>query len=398
MILTNLLSIMLCFFLCLFSFNHRQMLEYLFNTIIYCHCLTQTTTVFMIDTFCSSCNVLNTLTGHTNCVYSIDSFTFDGSQFICSGSDDNTVRVWEIETNEQIQLINGHSNTVYYAKFSPYHYYNYRSNVVCFSSDAKDIYFWDIKDNTKLQSFNGHTNSIHEIIFSPFNGGKYLCSGSDDKTICLWDVETSKSLHVFNGHEDGVWCVDISPLQSNNNNNDKSNSIGVIGGNGYTICSGSYDKTIRIWDIETAKQLNVFKGHNSHVKSVKYGSDELVNIILSGSFDTSVRLWDIRSGQQVQIFNGHIRSISAVEYSPFVTDNIEVGGNSNVVCSGSWDQTIRFWDIRFNKNELYALNGESGIMCFKFLQLNKNNYKSENRDCGINLYYGSSNGSIDVWG
>ncbi|ETO02204.1 WD repeat-containing protein, partial [Reticulomyxa filosa] len=43
------------------------------------------------------------------------------------------------------------------------------------------------------------------------------------------------------------------------------------------ICSGSYDKTIRIWDIETTKQFNVFKGHEYVIRSVKYGSNELMN-------------------------------------------------------------------------------------------------------------------------
>ncbi|ETO11029.1 hypothetical protein RFI_26347, partial [Reticulomyxa filosa] len=96
------------------------------------------------------------------------------------------------------------------------------------------------------------------------------------------------------------YCFATMKYQYMDNNENKSNNIGVIGGNGYTICSGSFDKTIRIWDIETTKQLNIFKGHESVVMSVKYGLNELVNTILSGLTDTSVRLWDIRSGQQTQ--------------------------------------------------------------------------------------------------
>ncbi|ETO08062.1 hypothetical protein RFI_29328, partial [Reticulomyxa filosa] len=67
-------------------------------------------TIFMFDIFRSSSKLINTFTGHTNYVWSIDYSTFDDYQFICSGSEDNTVRVWDVDNNKQIQLFNGHSN------------------------------------------------------------------------------------------------------------------------------------------------------------------------------------------------------------------------------------------------------------------------------------------------
>ncbi|ETO03496.1 hypothetical protein RFI_33911, partial [Reticulomyxa filosa] len=153
-------------------------------------------------------------------------------------------------------------------------------------------------------------------------------------------------------------------------------------------------------------QLNVFKGHEYWISCVKYGSNELGNIggantILSGSHDKSVRLWDIRSGEQIQVFNGHTSSVYTVEYSPFVVDSIEVSGSSNVICSGSNDDTIRFWDIRSNKKELYVIKNDSGIFCLKFLQLEKKVkkiYNNNNICCGVNLCYGLSNGTICFWG
>ncbi|ETO18329.1 hypothetical protein RFI_18948, partial [Reticulomyxa filosa] len=242
-----------------------------FDKIVVNYVSSFTSTVFMFDTFRSSSKLINIFTGHTDYVWSIDYSTFDDCQFICSGSEDNTVHVYDIDKNKQIQSFNKHSSSVYCVKFSSYHYHNNHQNVICSSSYDKTIRFWDFKHNKQLQMFNGHTHCVCGIEFSPFNGGRYLCSGSYDKTIRLWDVETSKLLHVFNGHKYAVWCVDISPLQNNNNNN----NIGVIGGNGYTICSGSFDETIRIWDIETTKQFNVFKGHTHFVRSVKYGLNEL---------------------------------------------------------------------------------------------------------------------------
>ncbi|ETO05125.1 WD-40 repeat protein, partial [Reticulomyxa filosa] len=349
-----------------------------------------------------SFKLLNAFTGHSNIVWSIDYSTFDGDQFIYSGSGDKTVRVWDVDNNKQIQSF-GHSSFVLCVKFSLYRYYNHSRNVICSSSYDNIIRFWDINYNQLSQVFNGHTGGVIGIEFSSFNSGRYLCSGSFDKTVRLWDVEISKSLYVFNGHEDIVWCIDMSPLQSNNNNNDnKINDIGVIGGSGYTICSGSFDRIIRIWDIETNKQLIIFKGHEAYVNSVKYGSNELLNTVLSGSYDKSVRLWDIRSGQQIQFFNGHTDRVCAVEYSPFVANNIKVGSSSSVICSGSLDNTIRFWDIRSNKNELYVIEGDkedNGIFCLKFISLKKkeNNNGNTNNDIhNLNLCYGSSQGPIRI--
>ncbi|ETO31987.1 hypothetical protein RFI_05130 [Reticulomyxa filosa] len=399
MILTNLWPNMLCFF----CFNSNQMFEYSFFIITHYHNLTQAISVFRFDTFHSSYKLPNGFHGHTGCVNSIDHSIFNSVQFLCSGSDDKTVRIWDIETNKQIQSFT-YSNNVCCVKFSPYHYHNHRRNVICSSSIDKKIYFWDVKDNKQFQIFNGHTNSVNCIGFSSFNGGRYLCSGSGDCTICLWDVETSKTLHYFYGHGDSVSCAGFSPLQSNSNEN---NSIGVIGGSGYTICSGSRDKNICVWDVETTKKLLVFKGHALGVKDIKYGSDELgvsggTNTILSGSYDASVRLWDVRSGQQIQLFEGHRGTVMCVEYSPFVVNNKEIG-NSNVICSGSLDNTIRFCDVRSDKR-LSILYGDYeedwGIFCIKFLQLKKEKKSKRNngRCCDIGMCYGSGKGPIHVWG
>ncbi|ETN97402.1 hypothetical protein RFI_40127, partial [Reticulomyxa filosa] len=104
----------------------------------------------------------------------------------------------------------------------------------------------------------------------------------------------------------------------------------------------------------------------------------------------------------IRVFNGHKRWVNVVEYSPFVIKNSI--DNSNVMCSGSDDNTIRFWDIRSNKDELYVIKGDDedgGIVCLKFLQLKKYKKKIKINDdigYGINLCYSSSNGLIRIWG
>ncbi|ETO15070.1 WD-40 repeat-containing protein [Reticulomyxa filosa] len=342
-----------------------------------------TTSLFNI--FCVSSKLLNTLTGHTEELQSIDYKKFNDRQLICSGSCDKTVRVWDVDNNKQIQLFDKCPTSVNCVKFSSYHYNNNNNNVICISSNDRNIRFWDFEHNNQLKILYGHKYRVNSIEFSSFNGGRYLCSGSLDNTVGIWDIETYKSLHFFKGHKNAIYCIDISPVHNNNNNN--NNNTGIIGGNGYTVCSGSSDKTIRIWDIETTKQLILFKGHDDCILNIKYGSDKLLNTILSGSMDRSVRLWDIRSGKQIQVFNGHTNFISAVEYSPFIINNI--CGTSNVICSASIDNTIRFWDFRLDNRSLHIIKGcpvsDNGIKCIKFVGL-KNT-----------LFYGSFKGLIRMW-
>ncbi|ETO22080.1 hypothetical protein RFI_15122 [Reticulomyxa filosa] len=357
------------------------------------------TTVFIIDTFRSSSNLIKTFIGHTNNVCSIDYSTFDGSQYLCSGSWDCTVRVWDVETAEQIRLFNGHSSQIICVKFSPYHGMDNRSLTICSSSDDKTIRFWDFKTAKEFQVLNEHTDSVCGIEFSSFNNGRYLCSGSYDDTIRLWDVETFKTLHIFE-HGDTVRCVEFSPLQSNSK--DKNNSIGVIGGNGYTICSGTNNGVIHLWDVETTKQLILFDAHKSWIRSIKYSPYE-ANVICSGSDDKTVRLWDIRSNKEINVFKEHTNDVKAAEFSPFVSNNNSHSDgksitNANIICSGSSDNTIRFWDIRANK-QVHLIKGndheDNGICSLTFLAL-KNKAK-DNCACRVSLCYGSYKGPIRVW-
>jgi WD40 repeat protein len=75
---------------------------------------------------------------------------------------------------------------------------------------------------------DGHTNLVTSVAFAP--DGKHLVSGSDDKTVRLWNIESGDQIAVLRGHSAWVSSVAFSP-------------------DGNHIASGSWDKTIRVWDI-----------------------------------------------------------------------------------------------------------------------------------------------------
>ncbi|RKZ88364.1 MAG: hypothetical protein DRR19_12605, partial [Candidatus Parabeggiatoa sp. nov. 1] len=101
---------------------------------------------------------------------------------------------------------------------------------------------------------------------------------------------------------------------------------------GQTVVSGSYDKTVKLWEVNTGRLLKTFHGHSSSVTSVAYAPDG--QTVLSGSDDKTVKLWSVRTGLLLKTFAGHTRSVTSVAYAP----------DGQTVVSGSYDKTVKLWE------------------------------------------------------
>ena len=84
--------------------------------------------------------------------------------------------------------------------------------------------------------------------------------------------------------------------------------------NGDFIASGSWDKSVQVWDAKTGEQLRELKGHTNQVTSVAFSPDG--NQIVSGSWDQSVRVWDAKTGEQLRKLQGHTSYVTSVAFSP----------------------------------------------------------------------------------
>ena len=150
------------------------------------------------------------------------------------------------------------------------------------------------------------------MCYSP--DGKYIASGSWDKTIKLWEVAIGRNVKTLQGHTERITSVVYSP-------------------NGKYVASGSWDKTIKLWEVATGKCIKTLTGDTSCVDSVAYSPDG--NYIASCSWDKTIKLWEIATGRYIKTFEGHTDRINSVCYSP----------NGKYIASGSEDNTIKLWAV-----------------------------------------------------
>ncbi|MEG4181383.1 AAA-like domain-containing protein, partial [Microcoleus sp. Pol14D6] len=175
----------------------------------------------------------NSLQRHSKSVNSV-AFSRDGKT-LASASDDNTIKLWNLQTQTEIKTLTGHSNEVYSVVFSP------DGKTLASASKDKTIKLWNLQTQTEIKTLTGHSNAVYSVAFSP--DGLTLASASSDKTIKLWNLQTQTEIKTLTGHSNEVYSVAISP-------------------DGLTLASASSDKTIKLWNLQTQTEIKTLTGHS----------------------------------------------------------------------------------------------------------------------------------------
>ncbi|XP_052189491.1 protein pleiotropic regulatory locus 1 [Diospyros lotus] len=163
---------------------------------------------------------------------------------------------------------------------------------------------------------SGHLGWVRSIAFDPSN--TWFCTGSADRTIKIWDVGSGKLKLTLTGHIEQIRGLAVSSKHT------------------YMFSAGD-DKQVKCWDLEQNKVIRSYHGHLSGVYCLAL--HPTIDILFTGGRDSVCRVWDIRSKMQIHALSGHENTVCSVFTRP--TDP--------QVVTGSHDTTIKFWDLRYGK-------------------------------------------------
>jgi WD40 repeat protein/serine/threonine protein kinase len=327
-------------------------------------------------------------------------FSSDG-RTIALGGADNTIRLWEPDTNSDPRTLYGHKGYVLYVAFSP------DGSLLASVSEDRSVRLWEVATARELAVFHGHGNHVFAVAFHP--DGRRILSGGIDAEIRIWDVRKSRPV-VYHGHSlfltgvefsrDGrlvasvsdpeliyppettpevfknrkkvemkVWDPDtgedIRPLAVSGSEPAFYSFDGQSRASEHPVRRGSriYEHpvaspdrrrifraarsyaeigNIQVIDAASGRVLFTLVGHTAGVFGIAFSPDG--RRIATACTDRTVKLWDSQTGQEVLTLRDHTGGVTCLAFSP----------DGNRLVSGSFDRTARIWDATPLESETSA--------------------------------------------
>jgi WD40 repeat protein len=297
------------------------------------------------------------------------SLSRDGRTLVTAGTD-GVIRVWDVTSGRVRRTLNGHTNAIYKAEFSP------DGRLIASSSRDLTARLWDFATGREVQRLTGFNCSVKSVAFSP--DGKRLATVGNEGVLKLWDVRTGRKLKSL-VHSDSP-DVDVSVYSA------------VFSRDGKKVYAGNGDGTISEWDTATGEEVRVWKAHRDTVIALAFSPDYRL-LASDGYNEANVKLWDAATGRELRTLGGKtaeglLEQSHAVAFSPngkliassvtgfdekqrqfvyvrtyvwdvktgaklftFEGQKFDVGGlaftpDSRFLISGSADTTIKFYDLQ----------------------------------------------------
>lgn len=251
--------------------------------------------------------------GHTNGVMCLQ----HDDNVLITGSYDSTIKVWDIESGEELRTLTGHTSGVRCLQFED------TGKLLTGSMDGTTR-LWNWRTGQLLRKFENHQGGVISVHFD----SQYVASGSMDHTVRVYDTNT-KQTFLLRGHTDWVNAVKIDSASR-------------------TLLSASDDCTVRLWDLDTRQCIKVFEGHVGQVQQVlplppEFELDEAD--LLPGDKDDDGSSTGSSPVTHHHDLHQHSSAAPASTLLPFWPYDEERAAPPRYMLTGALDSTIRLWDV-----------------------------------------------------
>lgn len=164
-------------------------------------------------------------------------------------------------------------------------------------------------------TLSGHSEAVYAVAFGPAN--TFVVTGSFDKTLKIWDAKSGKETKTLTGHQGLVLAVSVTP-------------------DGSHVTSGGADNKAKVWNSKTGKSIRDLN-HPELVDAVAY--DPVGKRLATGCHDGQLRIWDLA------VKDGQPKTIAAHRTpKPAAIYSVAWSPDGKTVATASFDQTVRLWD------------------------------------------------------
>lgn len=263
------------------------------------------------------------LKGHTA---EVESIVFNETM-LASGSQDRTIKLWDIKSGNLLQTLKGHDKGVWCLNF-------FTKNLLISGSHDGTIKVWNIKTGACLRTLLAHDGPVWAMV----RYGNVLVSVSQDRIAKVWDISRCLVYHTLIGHNAAIFAVDMNE-------------------DGTLIITGSADRSIRLWELASGKCIKViWASQTTSIMAVSYSKG-----FIACSYGETICLYRVETGRLVRLYEEHHKRVETLRLH--ITDQEKVVGS---IISAGKDGLVKYWDVE-KKTSIQTFQGNFGaVKCIQF--------------------------------